>query len=632
MKTRNKTENGEYALDSREALVDFLAATGYQTEYTEWDFGDFSAGTRKLIARMFLVAHYPHPLAPFQIFLVELSPHAFGRYYYYNLIAILDSFLRRFPQGEYLFLLAHPDYTRVVFAQPRRTIQSGYRLPFRHVFWHLRAQQPTWLDLWLLHYLDLPHTATEPTQIHAHISAALDAVREKRTELYGAWGEEFTESLDIYYQDMRRESLLNEWEERDLAQRVRAGDAAAKEKFIKANLRLVASIAKKYRGLGVELCDLIQEGNLGLLKAVGKFDPTLGYKFSTYATWWIKQTITRAIADSGTLIRIPVHANEQLLRIARSESQLEAILARTPTHEEIAIELLDATPEQKRMLWFAVMTQKRFLPQELKDKLRLATRRVERVRNVGRGIVPLDVSVPLEFASERDWDDFEVIDEPSISELIYDVKQEETADNADMDWLAKTMREVLHCLGERENYVIEMRFGLRDGKEYTLQEIGDRVGLTRERIRQIEEKALRKLRHPIRSRKLREFRPTRHNRHNDSDKETVSGEEKSKREKQRALEASRAEAQARQAWQDALSEWQKLDRATRRARLQEALSATDRPLALGSFENNAFEKFIAEYVDPVYQRRKSYKNKKQLDTLLQALQRKGKNGNAADYS
>ena len=266
----------------------------------------------------------------------------------------------------------------------------------------------------------------------------------------------------MYLKEIGKVPLLSAEEEVELAKRMELGDQEAKNKLAEANLRLVVSIAKRYVGRGMLFLDLIQEGNLGLIKAVEKFDYRKGYKFSTYATWWIRQAITRAIADQARTIRIPVHMVETINKLIRISRQLLQELGREPTPEEIAIEME--------------------MP-------------VEKVREILK-ISQEPVSLETPIGEEED---------SHLGDFIQDDQVPVPADAAAFELLKEQLNEVLDTLTEREQKVLRLRFGLDDGKARTLEEVGRQFNVTRERIRQIEAKALRKLRHPSRSRKLKDY-------------------------------------------------------------------------------------------------------------------------------
>lgn len=271
-----------------------------------------------------------------------------------------------------------------------------------------------------------------------------------------------TDPVRMYLREIGKVPLLSPAEEIELAKKVEAGDPAAKKKIVDANLRLVVSIAKKYIGRGMLFLDLIQEGNLGLIRAVEKFDYRKGFKFSTYATWWIRQAITRAIADQARTIRVPVHMVETINKMVRISRQLVQRLGREPTDDEIANEM--AIEEGK----------------------------VEEIRRIAQ--LPVSLETPIGEEEDSQLGDFiEDRDLPSPEE------------SAAGHLLREQIEEMLEALSEREKEVLHYRFGLEDGRSYTLEEVGRRFGVTRERIRQIEAKALRKLRHPSRSKKLRDF-------------------------------------------------------------------------------------------------------------------------------
>ncbi|MBQ8738041.1 MAG: RNA polymerase sigma factor RpoD [Clostridia bacterium] len=266
----------------------------------------------------------------------------------------------------------------------------------------------------------------------------------------------------MYLKEIGRISLLNADEEKIYATRMKNGDENAKNKIVEANLRLVVSIAKKHLGKGMAFLDLIQEGNLGLMKAVEKFDPEKGYKFSTYATWWIRQAITRAIADQGRMVRIPVHMVETIHKISRASRQLLQDLGRDPTPEEIA-EKIEMAPEKVR------------------DAMKYA-------------LEPVSLETPIGEEEDSHLGDF-IPDEDSPS----------PDGAASYQLLKEQLNEVLHTLTPREEEVLRLRFGLDDGRTRTLEEVGEKFKITRERIRQIEAKAIRKLRHPSRSKKLKAY-------------------------------------------------------------------------------------------------------------------------------
>lgn len=269
--------------------------------------------------------------------------------------------------------------------------------------------------------------------------------------------------VKMYLKEIGRVDLLTAKEEVEIAKRIEAGDEDARALLISANLRLVVSIAKKYVGRGMLFLDLIQEGNMGLIKAVEKFDYTKGFKFSTYATWWIRQAITRAIADQARTIRVPVHMVETINKLTRHQRQLVQELGREPTAEEIAAKMGEITPEKVREI----------------QKIALD---------------PVSLETPIGEEDDSHLGDF-IEDKDAISPDEYTNNQ----------LLKDEINMVLEGLTEREEKVLRLRFGLYDGKTRTLEEVGREFNVTRERIRQIEAKALRKLKHPSRSKRLRDF-------------------------------------------------------------------------------------------------------------------------------
>ena len=266
----------------------------------------------------------------------------------------------------------------------------------------------------------------------------------------------------MYLKEIGNVPLLTTEQEVELAKRVEAGDEEAKKQLTEANLRLVVSIAKKYVGRGMPFLDLIQEGNMGLMKAVDKFDYTKGYKFSTYATWWIRQAITRGIADTGRTIRVPVHMVETINKTLRMIRTLLQELGREPTPEEVA------------------------------ERLNVSVSRVREVLKISRDPVSLDTPIGEE-------------DDSHLGDFIEDDSALSPADSAAFSMLRAELATALESLTDRERQVVKLRFGLEDGRARTLEEVGKEFNVTRERIRQIEAKALRKLRHPSRSKRLKDF-------------------------------------------------------------------------------------------------------------------------------
>ncbi|HIT18913.1 MAG TPA: RNA polymerase sigma factor RpoD [Candidatus Fimivivens faecavium] len=293
------------------------------------------------------------------------------------------------------------------------------------------------------------------------IDFPLPAEEELESAL-SAEGISIDDPVKVYLKEIGRVALLSSDEEVELAIRMANGDPYARKRLSEANLRLVVSIAKRYVGRGMQFLDLIQEGNLGLIKAVEKFDHTKGFKFSTYATWWIRQAITRAIADQARTIRIPVHMVETINKVKKVSSQLLHKNGHEPTAEEIAKEI-DMS--------------------------------VDKVREIMR-VAQEPVSLETPIGEEED---------SHLGDFIPDDDAPAPADAASHILLKEQLSEVLHTLTPREEKVLRLRFGLEDGRSRTLEEVGKEFNVTRERIRQIEAKALRKLRHPSRSKKLRDF-------------------------------------------------------------------------------------------------------------------------------
>ena len=273
------------------------------------------------------------------------------------------------------------------------------------------------------------------------------------------------DSVRLYLREIGKIPLLGAEEEMDLARRIVEGDKKAKDKMAEANMRLVVSIAKRYSGRGLDFLDLIQEGNTGLLRAVEKFDPDKGFKFSTYATWWIRQAITRAIADQARTIRIPVHMVETINKLLRTQRRMTQELNREPTIEELSKEL-DMEPEK-----------------------------IEYVIKIKQDISSLDAGVG------RDGED----DDSVLQDFIVDEDTVSPEDSASNQLLKEQVQEILSSLSDREQKIVRMRFGLDNGKNHTLEEVGQEFAVTRERIRQIEAKALAKLRKHKDAKKLYEY-------------------------------------------------------------------------------------------------------------------------------
>ena len=301
-------------------------------------------------------------------------------------------------------------------------------------------------------------------EIDAIENGELDAApTEEELARYDDLGEgRLDDPVRMYLKEIGKIKLLTPEEELETAKRMAEGDEEARKRMSEANLRLVVSIAKRYVGRGMQLLDLIQEGNLGLMKAVEKFDYTKGYKFSTYATWWIRQSITRAIADQARTIRIPVHMVETINRVLRTSHSMVQTLGREPTTEEVAKELHMDVPK------------------------------VEEIMKIAQEPVSLETPVGEE-------------EDSHLGDFIQDDDASQPSEEASYTLLREQLEDVLATLTPREQQVLRMRFGLQDGKPHTLEEVGKEFDVTRERIRQIESKALRKLRHPSRSKKLKDF-------------------------------------------------------------------------------------------------------------------------------
>ena len=298
--------------------------------------------------------------------------------------------------------------------------------------------------------------------ILAETSIEDDAIRELNLDAGVTDGAGMDDPVRMYLKEIGKVPLLTADQEQDLAQRMLEGDEEAKAQLIEANLRLVVSIAKRYLGRGMQFLDLIQEGNLGLIKAVDKFDHSKGFKFSTYATWWIRQAITRAIADQARTIRIPVHMVETINRLVREQRALIQELGREPTVEEIA------------------------------ERMQLPVEKVREIQKISQE--PVSLEKPIGEEEDSHLGDF-IPDDDAMS----------PADQVAYTLLKEQLLDAMKSLTAREEKVLRLRFGLDDGRQRTLEEVGREFNVTRERIRQIEAKALRKLRHPSRSKKLKDY-------------------------------------------------------------------------------------------------------------------------------
>lgn len=356
---------------------------------------------------------------------------------------------------------------------------------------------------------------TELDQVEEELESEADEQIESVLELDGP--EVTSDPVRMYLREIGRVNLLTAEEEVTLARRIQQGVLAtgklekdspeatksrklkrlkyegeqAKRRLAEANLRLVVSVAKRYMGRGMNFLDLIQEGNIGLLRAVEKFDHRRGYKFSTYASWWIRQAISRAIADQARTIRIPVHMVETINRLIRTQRRLLQELGREPMSKELAMEMELLSEEDLQEIERARANEQPLDP-AVERRWRRAATKVRRIMRIAQE--PMSLETPIGSEENSYLGDF-IEDETVVGPV----------DAASKQLLKEQMQDILDSLSERERKVLEMRFGLLDGQGHTLEEVGQEFGVTRERIRQIEAKALRKLRHPIRSRKLRDY-------------------------------------------------------------------------------------------------------------------------------
>ncbi|MBR3055942.1 RNA polymerase sigma factor RpoD [Candidatus Saccharibacteria bacterium] len=307
--------------------------------------------------------------------------------------------------------------------------------------------------------LDFDEPATDDLENEEELSDEELAITAENVDAFA------DDSVRLYLREIGKIPLLTPEEEADLAQRIIKGDQKAKNKMVESNMRLVVSIAKRYGGRGLDFLDLIQEGNTGLLRAVEKFDPAKGFKFSTYATWWVRQAITRAIADQARTIRIPVHMVETINKVLRTTRKLTSELNREPTNEEIA-KALDMEPDK-----------------------------IDYVMRIKQDIASLDASVG------REGDD----DDSVLGDFVEDEERASPEESASNQILKEQLSEIIATLTDREQKIIRLRFGIGGGRPHTLEEVGEEFDVTRERIRQIEAKALSKLRKNKDTKKLHEY-------------------------------------------------------------------------------------------------------------------------------
>lgn len=607
----------EPILTAPTAFLDFLRASGYQVEQSVWDTSDLPAVARQLIAQIELVSHHQDESGVFQIFLIQLNrrfPNS-TRFARSDLIALLDPFLLRYPQGDYLFAFFYADYpSHFVLGVNQRLLGSSTETRFSHRFWRIDTDKLDPLDWQLLLEISQLPQEQYATKMAKKCLRVFNEAHLRRRRLYRKLGAH-SELFWLYLREIGNEPLLSKDEERDLALAARAGNSLAKERLIRANLRLAVHEARRYSWLGIDVMDLIQEGNIGLLQAVDRFDPAPGYRFSTYATWWIRQTLRRAVS-ARYLIRLPKHMQKQVECLIRSEQQLKNWLCRTPSDEEIALKMGLLSKEETVLAWLGLIHGRKWLSPELKSRLTRATHYVQRLRGIVQGIIPLQLEMPAEISNTYRFENEEDEAQLTLGEVIQDSCQPQLLDQFEARlWRGREIRAILsEILTLRECRIIMLRFGLHDGRFYTLEEIGQMLGLTRERVRQLETKALRKLQYaPIfRQKANQDWDTAPRNTSLGQTEATVEATPKKTLSQEVLLHHQRI-------WKKAVKVWKRLTPAERKQYIIQTLGATPGTALTATACSDRLRTLTYEFTEPRYLGGLSYRQPRDMHTLIETL-------------
>jgi RNA polymerase primary sigma factor len=471
--------------------IALLRYMGYQTERTEWDFSDLAPKAQQRIRSMYLVSSYRDGFDNFQIFHIELYQDngeqilKTGR-----LLPILDTFLRRYSQGRYLFIFSTGN-SHIVLFHLRKTEWRENLLLMRYVSRYVDLSHLHNLDRWLFESLRLTAKEQSPVQVWAKHRAVFDELRQQRKRMLRKRRQRPL-LLERYYEDIYRFRSPSQEHKDGLVERLRQGDETAKEEIIHAHLWLVVHEAKKYQNLGLKLIDLIQEGNVGLLTALEKFDSTRGLQFSTYATWWVKQKILRALADSGSMIRIPVHVRDnKISRITAIEKNFIRELGFIPGTKAVVLEYEDFSLEECCEAWCCWVNQIP-LSYEFEKRFQQAYYKMKKLLDVAQGVLSLDTALQDAIVDGQDADILHQETNLSLAEIIVGTDNGSEA-TVNQRLFRDEIQDLLSQIPFREKEIINARYGLLEHDASTLQEVADRMGVTRERIRQIESTALKRL-------------------------------------------------------------------------------------------------------------------------------------------
>lgn len=465
--------------------IALLKYMGYKTERTEWNFSDLAPKAQQRIRSMYLVSSYREGFESFQVFHIELyqsrDEQALKTA---RIMPILDTFLRRYAQGQYLFIFSAGNSHLVLF-HLRKTEWQGNVLLMRFVSRYMDISHLHKVDRWLFESLRLSRQEQTPAQIWTKHRYIFSKLRQRRQKLLHK-RKLRPPLLETYYNEIYRYRNPSQSLKDKLIERLRGGDETARQDIIQAHLWLVVHEAKKFQNLGLELVDLIQEGNLGLLRAMQDFDPNRGTQFSTYATHWVRQKIRRALADKSLQIRLPVHVQDQkLAKLTLTGQKLFKELGFWPGLRAIVLEAGNFTQEERCEAW-CCWVHHIPLSYEFEQRLQQACEKTYKLLMTAQGLLPLNESLP---------DDLDLPEnvrsdkkQPSLADiLVADFDMETQAENA---LLSEYIQEILGQISGREKEIINARFGLVEHEESTLQEVAERMGVTRERIRQLENAAL----------------------------------------------------------------------------------------------------------------------------------------------